>query len=97
LSFKIETGVTTGPSFGFDREAVMTAALDSLPPDAPQQDIDRKLYYIIRQMLHKPRKAETVRRAFLANLHIIVPLAERDPPIFDQIIEELYSALLDRT
>jgi len=85
-----------GPSFGFGRDVVMDGILDSLPENAPQHDIDRAIFAEVRRALHKPVKAATVRKVFLAHWHLIEPLAERDPSLFDAIIAELHEALSDR-
>jgi hypothetical protein len=97
MGFVIDTGeAATGPSFGFGRDAFMDGVLDSLPPNAPQHDIDRALFAALRADLHKPVKAATVRSHFLLHFHLIAPLAERDGPLFDAIIAELHEALSDR-
>jgi hypothetical protein len=83
-------------TFGFGRDVFMDGVLDSLPENAPQHDIDRALFNAIRADLHKPVMAKTVRAHFLLHFHLIAPLAERDPTLFDALIETLHEALADR-
>lgn len=96
--FQIDTGMDTptAPRFGFGRDIFMDGVLDSLPPNAPQHDIDRALFAAIRRDLHKPVLAETVRAHFAMHWHLIAPIADRDGPLFDAIIAELHEALSDR-
>lgn len=95
MGFEIDTG-STGPSFGFGRDIMMDGILDSLPENAPQHDIDRALVAALRRDLHAPVKADTVRKHILMHWHLIAPLAERDPALFDAIIETAHEALCDR-
>lgn len=97
MGFQIDTGTDTlGPRFGFGRDVLMDGVLDSLPANAPQHDIDRALFNAIRADLHRPVLTKTVRAHWCMHWHLIAPLAERDPALFDQLIEELHSALSDR-
>jgi hypothetical protein len=54
------------------------------------------LFNALRRDLHKPIKADTVRRHFVGHWHLIQPIADRDGPLFDAIIAELHEALSDR-
>ena len=97
MPFTVDTGTdSTVPAFGFGRDVFMDGVLDSLPADAPKADIDRSLFNALRRDLHKPIKADTVRRHFVGHWHLIQPIADRDGPLFDAIIAELHEALSDR-
>lgn len=95
MGFEIEPA-STGPRVTFGKDILMDGILDALPANAPQHDIDRALFDAVRRDLHKPVKADTVRKHVLMHWHLIAPLVEREPTLFDAIIEEIHSALSDR-
>jgi len=95
MPFEIEIE-TRGPSFGFGNSVLMDGILDSLPTSATQAEIDAATANAIRRDIIKPKKAETIRAHFAMHWHLIAPLAERSPTLFDAIIEELHEQLLQR-
>jgi hypothetical protein len=98
MGWTIDTGMDATPlRFGFGNSILMDGVLDSLPDNAPQHDVDRALVRAITADLHKPVQAKTVRAHWLLHWHLIAPLAERDPALFDALIETLHEALSDRT
>jgi hypothetical protein len=94
MPFEIDTG-STGPDFSFGRDVFMDGVLDSLPANAPEADIDRALCNAIMADILKPKKAETVRKHFMAHVHLMRGLAERSPNQFDAIIETLHEKLIE--
>jgi hypothetical protein len=97
MTFTIDTGATDRPiSFGFGNSALLDGVLDSLPENASQDEIDRALAIEIRRDIGKPRTAKTVRAHFSMHWHLIAPLADRSPTLFDAIIEELHEQLIEK-
>ena len=98
-AFTIDTGDTLdrGPSFGFGNNILLDGVIDSLPVGASQAEIDAATALAIRADIIKPVRAETVRSHFCMHWHLIAPMADRAPEIFDQIIEELHEQLIARS
>lgn len=91
MSFAIDTGLDATHSGAYrmdSTEALMDAILDALPHDAPQEKIDADLAMAIMGVLHAPKTAATVRRKLIMHWHLIMPLADRAPDLFDAILFE---------
>ena len=86
-SFEILTDERRMYSFG--DTAIIDAAMDSLPPDATQEQIDARMVEYITGDLRKPKTMKTIRRHFIGHWQHIAPLAERAPELFDSIILEM--------
>lgn len=87
MAFEIDTGVTWQHRSGFG-DARMDAILDGLPADAPQSQIDSAIYGYAIGYLREPKRLDTVRRHLLVLWPMILPLAEREPHLFDSILNE---------
>jgi spermidine synthase len=89
MTFTIDTGTADRPiSFGFGNSALLDGAIDALPENATQAQIDSKVVEMIMGDLRKPKTLKTVRQRLLVHWHLIAPLAEREPDQFDAILLE---------
>lgn len=95
-SFSIDTGSDFDPpQYGrIDYcQALQDAALDSLPHDAAQDEIDAALAKLIVHDLLTPKTAKTVRMHFARYWPLIGAMAATSPASFDFIIEQLAERL----
>jgi hypothetical protein len=96
-TFQIDTGDLDRPQHGrIDYcQALQDAAFDSLPEDAPQEDIDAALAKLIVADLVAPKTAKTVRTHFARYWPLIWSMAATSPPSFDFIIEQFAERLAE--
>jgi hypothetical protein len=87
---KIDTGVSpAGIAPTLDKvEAILDGVLDSLHADATQEQIDAAVVLVLLGYVRGPKKAETVRRRIVQLWPLIAPLAEREPHLFDSVLNE---------
>jgi hypothetical protein len=94
MTFVIDTGTEDRPQYGrIDYcQALQDAALDSLPPDAGQEDIDAALAKLIVADLVAPKTAKTVRMHFARYWTLVAPMA---PASHDFVIENYAERLAE--
>lgn len=90
MTFVIDTGYS-GPDaaagWRFDRSSVlMNGALDALPADATQAQIDAAVLAHVIGEIYRPKVMTTVRAALCRFWPLLCDIALRDPTAFDEVI-----------
>lgn len=91
-AFLIDTGVPdrhSAAGWRIDRcDGLINGALDSLPENPTQAQIDAAIIAAVLGDLKTPKRAETVRRHLVQLWPAIMPLAVTDPAGFDAVLME---------
>ncbi len=82
MTFTIETGMAGAPT----QYSTMDMIRDQLPDNASQDDIDSAFAAMVCAEIARPKRLDTARKTLCWHWLLIVPLAERYPERFDQII-----------
>lgn len=77
-------------------DQVLNSAKDGLPEHATQAQIDGAVYGLVLGILRKPRTMATVRRKLRQMWPAIAPLADREPDLFDSILNEFAERASER-
>ena len=84
MTFTIDTGTSGG--IAPLRQGLYDAFTDHLPPDAPQEAIDRALAEGIIADISRPKTLKTVRRKLLAHWRALTAMADTTPDAFDTVL-----------